>query len=310
MADKEGFTLVKTKSALRRERKRLRGTVTYADATKNGASQHTAKANTKENNGSSREIRKLKSFPNDFVLFVHPNEGEHLTSKQVWERVTNTVDPMRDGLAIRGTRNLASGGILISAESEPDIAKLETKLGAADSNANLSVSRPVKRNPKIIIFGIDPTLEKEKLTEALCSQNDALNEASLELITEFQGKQGRTAIVSVDQKSIERLTGMRRLNIGWTRADFRPSTKPVLCYKCLKYGHVKKFCRSSALCGNCGTAGHEQKECTGNLSCPNCTHANLRSPFRKPLATDHKVGSRECPIHLREVERLKRQFHG
>ena len=200
---------------------------------------------------------------------------------QVWEKVINTVDPMRDGLAIREIRNLASGGILISTESEADIAKLEAKLGSAYSNVNLSVSRPVKHNPKIIIFGINTILEKEKLTEALCSQSEALPGASLKLIIEFQGKQGRTAIFSVDHKSIERLIGMRRFNVGWIRTDFRHSTKPVLSYKSLKYGHVKKFCRSSALYGNCCAAGHEQKECKGKLSCPNCSHANLRSPYRK-----------------------------
>ena len=81
---------------------------------------------------------------------------------------------MIDGLAIRGTRNLASGSILISAESEADIAKLEAKLGSTDSKANLSVSRPVKRNLKVITFGIDPFLEKEKLTEAFCSQNETV----------------------------------------------------------------------------------------------------------------------------------------
>ena len=38
IADEEGFTLMKTKNALRRERKRLRGMITYADAAKRGAS--------------------------------------------------------------------------------------------------------------------------------------------------------------------------------------------------------------------------------------------------------------------------------
>ena len=139
LADKVGFTLMKNKSAKRRDRKRLRGTTIYADAAKGGISQQTVKVNTKGkiNKGSLCRIHLLKSSPKEFVFQM---KVTYFTSKQVWERVTKVVDPMTDGLAIHKTCNLESGGILISAESEVDIAKLEAELGETKSNANLFVS--------------------------------------------------------------------------------------------------------------------------------------------------------------------------
>ena len=60
--------------------------------------------------------------------------------------------------------NLATGGVLISAENEADLVKIEAKLQETNSNANLSASQPVKRNPKVFIFG-----EEEMLVITSCS---------------------------------------------------------------------------------------------------------------------------------------------
>ena len=87
---------------------------------------------------------------------MRPNEDEHLTSKQVWERVTKTVDPIKDGLAICKTRNLVSGDILISTENEADIAKLEAKLGSTNSNTSLSLDqlRAIQRSSSLTLIQI------------------------------------------------------------------------------------------------------------------------------------------------------------
>ena len=37
--------------------------------------------------------------------------------------------------------------------------------------------------------------------------------------------------------------------------------KPLMCRKCLKYGHSVKYCRGNLSCARCGRANHEADEC-------------------------------------------------
>ena len=70
-------------------------------------------------------------------------------------------------------------------------------------------------------------------------------------------------------------------------------SKPMMCNKCLQYGHTKKTCRKTRpTCKKCAEEGHEQGDCSNNfLKCAQCSG-------------EHRAGHKECPKQVTEQKIL------
>ena len=67
--------------------------------------------------------------------------------------------------------------------------------------------------------------------------------------------------------------------------------RPMMCQKCLTYGHTQKRCRSEiASCRRCSSREHVEADCS--VSTPKCIHCQ----------DEHPAGSRDCPHWKREQE--------
>ena len=66
--------------------------------------------------------------------------------------------------------------------------------------------------------------------------------------------------------------------------------KPLLCIKCLDYGHSKKVCQGSAKCKNCA-ADEQHENCTNDKRCYHCS-------------LDHEAGNKICQEYKFEAEIL------
>ncbi|XP_067660361.1 uncharacterized protein [Haliotis asinina] len=67
---------------------------------------------------------------------------------------------------------------------------------------------------------------------------------------------------------------------------------PLRCFKCQKFGHGAKFCRSKmVVCCRC-TGAHDSSECTNDLKCANCNE-------------DHMASSKSCPSFEFEAQILR-----
>lgn len=79
----------------------------------------------------------------------------------------------------------------------------------------LEVTISRRRNLKIILFGVDPTLLNDKTVNAVLQQNEALKGASLDLRSSFASKRSRYVVLLVYEDLYERLSNLRPLNVGW-----------------------------------------------------------------------------------------------
>lgn len=85
-----------------------------------------------------------------------------------------------------------------------------------------------------------------------------------------------------------------RIRIGWTvaRAELLKA-RPVQCYRCWQFGHVKFACKApidrGGLCFRCGTAGHIARNCQAAPCCAICSGLGLDS--------GHRVGMPQCSAH-------------
>ncbi|XP_059057417.1 uncharacterized protein LOC131851011 [Achroia grisella] len=72
-------------------------------------------------------------------------------------------------------------------------------------------------------------------------------------------------------------------------------TPPVTqCLKCLRYGHIGKFCKNTQRCSICGE-NHHFKDCTKNSTEAVCLHCN----------GNHIAISAECPIKKKKIQENK-----
>ncbi|XP_032690631.1 uncharacterized protein LOC116853606 [Odontomachus brunneus] len=77
-----------------------------------------------------------------------------------------------------------------------------------------------------------------------------------------------------------------RLKVEWSSVRVETLTKrPLQCYKCLEWKHVRTTCRSSAdrsgLCYLCGSAGYRAAACDALATCPVCRDSGGRG-FQSP----------------------------
>ncbi|CAF3643698.1 unnamed protein product [Rotaria sp. Silwood1] len=64
------------------------------------------------------------------------------------------------------------------------------------------------------------------------------------------------------------------------------NNKPCQCYKCFKYGHVAKYCKSeNQVCSRCGTLDHKYDNCPNSNQQPICCNCK----------GEHAATSADCP---------------
>ena len=92
----------------------------------------------------------------------------------------------------------------------------------------------------------------------------------------------------------------REIFIGYERVKVRlyiPS--PMRCYRCLRFGHTRDYCRNRPTCGICAAADHTGDSCTADTwKCINCDERQ----------TPHTAFDPKCPALLREKEILAIKF--
>lgn len=72
--------------------------------------------------------------------------------------------------------------------------------------------------------------------------------------------------------------------------------KPTLCNKCLRYGHIAKWCKSNdILCTNCSESTHAFGDASCNGSCTHCKRSCAPKCRHCTANNNHRTNSSECP---------------
>jgi len=78
--------------------------------------------------------------------------------------------------------------------------------------------------------------------------------------------------------------------------------RPQQCFKCQKFGHVSKYCRSEVeVCSRCGKRGHKKADCENDVSCFHCGNAHFSTDRTCP-----KYKCEELTIALQMREKIPR----
>ena len=84
------------------------------------------------------------------------------------------------------------------------------------------------------------------------------------------------------------------VHVGYVRVKVRPYIPgPMRCFKCLRFGHTRDFCKNRPTCGNCAASDHTGEECTAEQKkCVNCDASQA----------PHGAFDPACPALQREKE--------
>lgn len=150
----------------------------------------------------------------------------------------------------------------------------------------------LRRVGELRLRGIDPSTTSEEIyTELESLSGCPREEFKVSPIINMRDDMG-VAWINCPLQTAVRIAEKGAVTLGWTRVKIELLRKrPVQCYKCWYFGHVRTNCRSevdrTGVCYRCGLTGHVAGSC--NAGMPRCLICEeLGKEFR------HRIGSLRC----------------
>lgn len=239
--------------------------------------------------------------PQGKTLLLFP-KNENQSSEEVKQLVKEKIRPKTQNIQVHRLSKIRNGGIAIEVQSDRETEFIRETLAE-----HLDVRTPVKRKPRIILFSIDKTYSEDELLEEIHLQNFkhlSFNNFSDNFKLKFKtGPRQQSTVNWVAECSpglYREITLKGKVFLDWTSARVSVYKAATRCYKCQKYGHLSKDCKSQVeICGHCAGSGHDRLNCPLTRLPPKCANC----PKGK---ADHSVHGKSCPSYINELNRLDR----
>lgn len=257
---------------------------------------------------TEQSFRPNKNFENpENTVFVKPIK-ECKNSNQTKEKLVKVLTEKNVKVNIK-TMRPAGKNIIVSLESNEEKMKLTDAIAENDS---IKIEKIKKRNPKIIMFGIEKKADVIELKNDIIDRNFLStgilkNELKEEIKFKFPiGKRENNYlnwVVELPSKLYWIAIKKGRLYANTKSYRVEDFCQPRRCNRCYLYGHVERFCKSQEIiCRHCAEKGHTADMCNKKketVRCINCIRANkgiINS------SVNHYVMDRKCPAFARAME--------
>lgn len=197
------------------------------------------------------------------------------------------------GIAEPRMRRAMNGAIVIEVPG-PQGRELASTLGAKLGEAlgdEARVRVPVATG-ELRLRGIDPSTSRKEIASILAAACGC-KEVDLRVSPITIMRDGMGAVwINCPLDTAAGLAELGRVTIGWTSIRIvLLKRRPVQCYRCWRFGHVRDGCKSdkdrTGACFRCGMSGHSAAKCgPGPPTCVICLEDNKE--YR------HRLGSARC----------------
>ncbi|KAG8239518.1 hypothetical protein J437_LFUL016635 [Ladona fulva] len=149
---------------------------------------------------------------------------------------------------------------MIEAATANDLLKL-LRSGKIKKSGSVELALKNKRKPRLIIYDVESTKERQALVEAVGQNGIKNKESEFNPVFRARPKNATTTHWVVETSLEARKVLLYRLK------DYLVVTR---CMKCMKYGHIAKHCKGDERCNKCGGSGHGKEECKETETCATC----------------------------------------
>jgi len=212
------------------------------------------------------------------------------------------------GISNTRMRRAANGGLLIEITGPEGAAKADSLASRLRDviGSNAVVSRPVVK-ADLRISGFDESVLKDEVITMVTEFGECL--ASDVRVGPCRPMRNglMTTWVQCPLSAALKVSRRGRANLGWSVARVELlRARPVQCFKCWHFGHVRNNCGSSSdrtgHCFRCGGADHTSYNCSKDPHCVVCADLNFNS--------NHRLGSSYCRAMTDEQQQVGNRGRG
>lgn len=186
-------------------------------------------------------------------------------------------------------RRGVNGGLIIEIMGSENVAKadaLAKKLREA-LKEEARVSRPTAMG-ELQCWNMDDTVDSNEVKSVISIIGDCdLSEIRTGVIRRMHS--GLNSVwIKCPLAAAIKVAATGRVRIGWTSARVRLlEPRPVQCFKCWRFGHVRNTCRfpedRTGNCFRCGSGDHVIRDCRASPRCAICSQSGR--------GANHRLGS-------------------
>lgn len=240
------------------------------------------------------------------VLVKPSNELQNIKSAEDTRRLLVSKSPKDYGIKPDKIILMRNNAVLI--ESSCD-SLLDLGNNEAFKSLKLKAERIDKSWPKIQVFDIPERMTEEEILENIADQNLPASIPQKFARNAFKINQrsgshdaSTSWVIEIHPALRNYLIKIGKIYTSWRAHSVRDYIRVTRCYRCQKYGHVAKHCKSNPQCGMCASTDHETKNCRHTdhqerHKCSNC----IRNKFHD---TNHHTGSSDCPVYVKRLKDL------
>nr|XP_042910466.1 uncharacterized protein LOC122271868 [Parasteatoda tepidariorum] len=239
-------------------------------------------------------------------LLMYPKD-ENGASDDTRSQVTNSIDPIKLKLGVRGINRIRKGGIVVQLTNEEEIQKLKLEIEKSNIGDKFACARPRTLNPKIWLYDVPEDVNKENLIDKIRDQNPPLKNSVMKMCFPLRAKEGSHWVIEVDPDTFHKIIYLEKINIGWNRIRTKEFLRVTQCFKCYRFGHVARYCKDKSVCANCTEHDHTMENCKNKSICINCK--TTREDHNLKLNINHDATNRNCETYKWEMERLVKKIY-
>jgi hypothetical protein len=167
---------------------------------------------------------------------------------KVWTKLNRCVkilekkiNPALMGVGLSMGRTTKSGAVLLNCSTEKNIDYVKKPI-QDNIGQNCEVIEPKKDKYRIRIHNVyesEHSTENERIVEKIIRQNE-LNADYTEIRIVYKYKVVKkkfNVILEVNKYTYEYLMKRDKINIGWSRCNYKQDYGVIRCFNCSKYGH-------------------------------------------------------------------------
>lgn len=255
----------------------------------------------------------LKIKSSTQVVIISPPEGTKIekdTTEKLKAEVMKLIDPVKEKIKIKAVRKRDNGKLCIETASADDANKI---LDSQElKKQGIGATKFGLQNPRLLVFDIPSNFGEEDIIKNVFEQNECMldgleqEEFKRGFVPKFRtGKKDSDLSNWVIESSprirnILRSKGNERIYIGWQSCKVQDYRGISRCFKCLRFGHISKFCKSEdTICSYCAEKGHNGKNCPNKAKKPVC--CNCKAATR---TFEHEAIDKSCPAYKLALDRI------